>query len=143
MTPTLTRPRFVPLRKAGGNLLLFAALGAVMLVAAVMIPAQRLPVFTDRLTIVNPTEYHIEIDARGLSDRSWFGLGGFSRESTRTTYEVLDQGRQWVLRFSSGGVEAGELMVSRADLQAGRWRLTIPESVAERLASQGVAPSAW
>jgi len=142
MTPTLTRPRPVPLRKAGGNLLLAAAVGSVLLVAAVMAPAQQLPSFADRLTVVNPTPYHVEIDVRGPGDRSWFSLGGFGRESTRTSYEVIDQGRQWLFRFTSAGQGAGDLVMTRDELRANRWRLTIPDSVADLLAASGRSPSA-
>ena len=140
MTPTLTRPRPVPLRKAGGNLLLAAAVGAVLLVAVLMVPAQRLPSFADRITVANPTDYHVEVDVRGGPGQSWFSLGGYGRDSARTSFQVLDQGRRWVFRFSSGGREAGEVIVTRAQLQENRWRITIPEEVGERLADQGVLP---
>ncbi|MGH9222589.1 MAG: hypothetical protein ACRD2W_02030 [Acidimicrobiales bacterium] len=142
MTPTLTRPRPVPLRKAGGNLLLAAAVGAVLLVAVVMVPAQRLPSFADRITVVNPSHYHIEVDVRGGSDRTWFSLGGYSPESTRTSYQVIDQGSRWVFRFTAGGRDGGDMIVTRGQLQASRWRVTIPDDVANRLAAQGVTPSA-
>ena len=142
MTPTLTRPRPVPLRKAGGNLLLAASVGAVLLVAIVMEPAQRLPSFTDRVMVTNPTPYHVEVDVRGGENQSWFSLGGFARESSRTSYEVIDQGRQWVFHFTAGGRDGGDLVVPRDQLRANRWRVTVPDAVADRLAAQGLAPSA-
>ena len=141
MTPTLTRRRPVPLRKAGGNLLIAAGVGAVAVVALAMAPAQRLPSFVDRVTVTNPTPYHVEVDVRGAGDRSWLALGGFPAESTRTSYEVIDSGREWVLRFSAGGRNAGELTVTRAELEANRWRVQIPPVVADRLEAEGLTTS--
>ena len=138
MTPTLTRRRPVPLRRAGGNLLVAAGVGAVALIGLVLAPAQQLPSFVSRITVTNPTPYHVEVDVRGAPDRGWLSLGGFAPDSTRSSYEVVDQGRQWVVRFSAGGREGGEMIVTRAQLEASKWRLQIPEIVAERLEEAGL-----
>jgi hypothetical protein len=56
--------------------------------------------------------------------------------------EVADQGREWVFRFSYGGVDAGELVLSRDRLARDGWNITVPSAVAERLRDAGVQESA-
>lgn len=56
--------------------------------------------------------------------------------------ELTDQGPQWVFGFSSGGIPAGELVTSRAQLVADGWVVTVPTEVAERLRRAGASESA-
>lgn len=144
MTPTLTRPRFTPVRNAGGTLLVVASVAGVVVLAFVMLGAMRLPGFVSRLTVANPTLYGVEIEVREAQSESggWFTLGTFGRESVRNTYEVLDSGRAWTVRFWAGGVDAGQMTITRDQLERNRWRLTVPAEVADRLAAEGVSPSA-
>ena len=95
-----------------------------------------------RLTVHNPTPYMINVDVTGAERDGWLDVGVFPRERSRTVEELVDQGRQWVVRFSYGGVEAGELTVSRDQLARDNWTITIPSAVGESLRQAGLSESA-
>ena len=46
----------------------------------------------------------------------------------------------WTFRFAAQGADGGELRLSRAQLESGRWTLEVPAAVAERLAAAGATP---
>lgn len=94
-----------------------------------------------RLTVQNPTPYLINVDVTGAERDGWLDVGSFGRERTRTVEELADQGRQWVFRFSHGGVDAGELTVSRDDLAGDGWRMTVPPAVGDSLRQAGLSES--
>ncbi len=60
----------------------------------------------------------------------------------RSVEEVADQGREWVFRFSYGGVDAGELVITPGQLARDGWEITVPSAVAERLHEAGLPESA-
>ncbi len=113
---------------------------------AVAFPVARLAVGEPRtfrrLTVQNPTPYLLNVDVTGAERDGWLDVGSFRRERTRTVEELADQGRQWVFRFSYGGVEAGELTVSHDQLARDGWRITVPSAVGESLRQAGLAESA-
>ena len=134
MTPTTTSPgrlRLRDRRQRAGDVLI-AAFALIVLVAAAAF--DRPHPFVARIEVVNPTVYQVEIDV--------LPTGGFRRESTRTVFEVHDQGARWRFRFSYGGTFAGELTLTRAQLQLDGWRVTIPVEVGQRLAEAGLPPTA-
>ena len=141
MNPTLTGPRRLQPRQVGQGLLT-GVLAAAVLGVVMVSPATRLPSSVPRLSLANPTDYAVEIDVRGADEGGWLNLGSVRRESRYTIDEVLDQGDQWVFRFRYGGEDGGELVVSRAELRADRWRVTVPAEVGGRLQQEGLQPSA-
>lgn len=144
MTPTATRSRrLIPRdrRQAAGDALLAAAALVTFVCASLF---DRPPTFVPRLHIVNPTVFQVEVDLRAeRAGDQWLALGGIRRESTRTTEEILDPGARWLFRFSYGGVEAGQLAITRAELQGAGWSLTIPPEVGERLLAAGLQATAY
>ena len=58
-------------------------------------------------------------------------------QSTTERHEVIDRGDLWIFRFSSQGRQAGELRISRADLQAARWTIQIPDATVQELKDTG------
>jgi hypothetical protein len=142
MAPTLTRPHSAPAQNIAGGVVIGAAIAAVLVVAAALVPSMRLPPFVSRITVANPTIYGVEVDARPANGTAWLSLGGFPRESTRNAYEVIDQGKTWVFRFTYGGEEAGTLTEARSKLEHDHWRMTVPQDVADRLGAMGFAASA-
>jgi len=54
---------------------------------------------------------------------------------------LIDQGREWIFRFTSCGYDAGEARVTREQLRRDGWRFTVPPEVAQRLQMAGVVPS--
>lgn len=139
MSPVLIRPRpATPV--AIGPMALVALAVAFLVVAAVRLTAGG-PSFVPDLTVVNPTVYKLNVEVQG-DGRTPLDLGTIRREQTSTFEEVVDQGARWVFRFSYGGVPGGELSVTRAQLEADRWRVTIPGDVGNRLGAAGLQPSA-
>ena len=142
MTPTDTllpparpRPRHVL-----AGVLAAALVAAVAVVAAA---ALRDPANVVHLSIQNGTDYQVNVEVKGAGDNAWLDLGDVGRGRTTTLEQIADQGAQWVFRFSYGGVDAGELTVSRADLARARWTLVVPPTVGTRLHDAGLRPSAF
>ncbi len=120
------------------------ALVAVAAAVALVLAAQQLlpsPTSTRRITVKNPTPFHLEIDAAGTGSARAVTLGPIGREQEKTFEGVIDQGHQWIFRFASGGNDAGEMRVSRAQLEQDNWRITVADDVARRLQAAGVPPS--
>ena len=135
------RPTVVRSRR---RVVLFGLL-AVIAALLLFVLTQRLipsPSFVDRVTIVNPTPYQINVEVSGAGRDIGIGLGAVPREQTKTFEDVLDQGDQWIFRFFAAGFNGGEVSVSKEDLLRGQWKLTVPGAVAERLAAAGASPSA-
>lgn len=99
------------------------------------------PRFVERVTFVNSTLYDLDVDVTDAKRDVWLDVGHVGRETETTTEQVLDQGETWIFRFRHEGRDAGELQVSRQDLQRNGWRVAIPQSVAERLRELGAEPS--
>jgi len=131
-----TRPLLVPLvaRCAG----VAAAAGSLLFGVSLL----ELPHLVPRLTVVNDSDYQVEVEVSRPARDGWVDLGAVDPRSQKASEETFDQGRDWVLRFSYGGLDAGELAVSRSDLIANQWKIAIPPAVAERLGGAGIEPSA-
>jgi len=141
MTPrTRTQPRPTPLRSPQRAIELFlAAAGlAVLLVAPSLVTGTYVP----RLTIENRTQYDVNVEVAGGGQRAWLDLGTVPRETEGVLEEISDPGGTWVIRFSHGGVEVGELTVTRAELRDADWKLVVPTEVGDRLTEAGASPSA-
>jgi hypothetical protein len=93
--------------------------------------------------VANPGVYHVNVEVADARRRAWLDLGTASRERTKSVEQVSDQGPRWVFRFSYGGIEAGEVVVARSELQAAGWKLTVPDEAIDRLRRAGLAPSAF
>jgi hypothetical protein len=141
MTPrTRTEPRPTPLRSrhtAPGFLL-----GSAVLVVLLLAPSLGEDALISRLTIDNPTAFDVNVEVAGDGRSGRFDLGTVTHETESIREEVADPGATWVLRFSYGGVDAGELSVERSTVRDAGWRLTVPTEVGERLAAGGFVASA-
>ena len=141
MSPVATRPRPAPLRNRGifGTALVAAMAAAFAML--VVVPATRSPSFVDHVTVVNPHPWNVEVAVTGEGRDGVVGLTSVGRGQTRTVEDVLDQGRTWTFTFSYGGVDGGELVISRAELERARWTVTVPEEFAARMRAAGMGPS--
>ena len=137
---TPPRPRSAQLATVAVVLVGFAV------VIGVAVPVARLaasePRSFRRLTVHNPTPYLVNVDVRGDGRAGWLDVGSFRWQQQRTVEEVADQGRRWVFRFTYGGVEGGELVLTRDELARDGWRITVPAAVTERLRGAGLPESA-
>jgi hypothetical protein len=141
LTRTRTEPRTIPSRPARTGGLLAAAAGGV---AAVFLASSSLSpgMFVERVTIVNPTPYHLNVELAAVGSSGSLDLGTAGRDTTMVVEKVYDPGNRWVLRLSYAGTPAGEVAVSRSDLKDAGWRVEIPSAVGDRLGAEGFAPSA-
>lgn len=99
------------------------------------------PTFVDKLSIVNPSEYDIHVEASGNERQGWTSVTTADRDSTTDALDVIDQGALWVFRFSAQGRQGGELRITRTDLDQAGWSIQIPGSVIERVRQLGASPS--
>ncbi|MDP9072220.1 MAG: hypothetical protein M3N68_13255 [Actinomycetota bacterium] len=141
MSPVATRPRPAPPQDKGDLATILIAAATAALALLVVVPATRLPSFVDRLTVVNPHAWSVEVDATGPGGDGVVGLATVGRERAQTVEEVMDQGREWIFRFSYGGANGGELVVSRAELERAGWRVTVPAEFPARMREAKMEPS--
>jgi len=119
------------------------AIAAVVVVAivALLLPGSRLPSYVDDITVVNPHQWDAGLEVTGTERDGWLGMGTVDRNASRRFEQVIDQGEQWVFRFGYAGVDGGELVVPRAELETSGWKVTVPQQFAERMRAAGVGPS--
>lgn len=113
---------------------------AVAMIAVAMTMV-RLPPTVDRLTVVNPTPYALDVDVKDGPDSAWTPVGVAEERSTQVAEQVLDQGDQWVFRFQGQGAQSDELRFTRRQLEEANWRIEIPQAVTQRLADAGAPPN--
>lgn len=99
------------------------------------------PPRVDRITIVNPTMYDLDVDVAGSERGGWLPVAIVEARSEDVTEEVIDQGEAWVFRFLHWGDPVGELFLTKGDLVGDDWRVEVPEEVEERLQQLGRPPS--
>jgi hypothetical protein len=141
MSPVITRPRPASARSITRTLGLAFVLAVFVSGETFALWAIRTPGFLDRVTIENPDVHNLEIEVGDADRDRWLGLGTATREASRTFQSVIDQGDTWVFHFRYGGVDGGEVVVSRDDLRGSRWRVRVPEEVGARLTQAGLGPS--
>ena len=96
----------------------------------------------DRLTVINGTDYDLEISLTGADRDGWTPLGRSRHGETTMHSHVDDVGDVWIFRFEyPGPVSAGELRVTREDLEEDRWRVDVPDDVERALRRRGIDPS--
>jgi hypothetical protein len=99
------------------------------------------PKTVGRITFENPTVYALDIEVSAGAAGGWTSAGSVRQKSTAEVTEVIDQGDVWVFRFDSQGASGGELRLTRAELEASGWRVSIPVEVGTRLAGAGAPPT--
>ena len=99
----------------------------------------RLPAKTPPLTIVNGSALSMSLEVRSADDSGWMGLGTFTPGPT-TVHQVIDQGDSWLVRARVGPHIAEPFAVSRTELRAEDWELTVPDAVTESLRREGAEP---
>src|SRR5262245_9692241 len=99
------------------------------------------PVHRDRVTIVNDSDYALNVEVAGADRSQWLGLGTVAKRSSAAFTEVTDPGRTWVFHFGAQGQDAGEAEIARQDLVAAGWTFRVPPDVAARLQAAGAPPT--
>ncbi len=130
--PTSSRRRIQPA---------WVILGVVALLGLVIV--SRLvpdPSTVDRVTIRNPTEYDLDVDA-GTAGDGWTPVGIAIARSDTTIKDVIDVGDSWTFRFTGQGRDGGQVPVTREQLAANDWNFDVPASVGDRIRATGAPPS--
>lgn len=141
MNPVLTPPRSRSSRLARvGELLIVLAILAGVIFVLNRLSLDETPTYRS-VTVENPTSFIINIEVTSAQRDGWFDVGSVRRENRETFEQTPDPGDQWVFRFSYGGVDAGELTVSRDQLAQDGWRITVPAEAAALLREAGLAES--
>jgi hypothetical protein len=131
--PRTRRPRIRPLWVVLAVLALFGFVAVSLLIPS--------PATVGHVTIKNGSEFDLNIDATSASHDGWTPVGIALAHSDTDMRDVIDHGDVWVFRFTGQGHDAGELRITRADLAASNWSLTVPASVAQQLRDAGVPGS--
>ena len=128
-----TRPRI----DAWIPIAIVLALIAIVLARPVLEPGP----FVSRVTVANSSEYAFDVDIAGADASGWTLLGTIAERGDTSVADVFDQGSTWTFRFVTQGVVAGELTVSRAELERNGWRLVVPDGFAAALRAKEVVPT--
>ena len=116
---------------------------ALVLVAGVLIlSGHERHVVIDRITVVNPTAYRLEVEASGARDGRPLKLGAVQSQGKTSFRDVSDQGQTWFFAFLYAGKEVGALAVAKDRLEGREWRVVVPMNVEVHLRAVGAAPSA-
>jgi hypothetical protein len=84
-----------------------------------------------RLTIVNPSDALVDIDASD-DGAGWLPLTIAEPRSSVTVRDVVDQGDQWIFRFRVADQPVGQVRRTAEELARAGWRVEIPQSVVDR-----------
>lgn len=109
-----------------------------MVAMAILMPAcsQSLPE-TRTITIVNETDYDMEVHVSDAIGEAWLPLAVIGAHSDRSVEQVNDQGDVWMFRFFHWGDSIAELSINRDELQRNDWRIEVPLVVEQRLEQLG------
>jgi hypothetical protein len=141
MSPTdlSTRPA-----RAGSRapLIALVVVGAIVALALLRLAAVAMdtPDAVDRVTIVNETDFGVDVDLRSAPDGARLLLGRALPAADTTRREVLDAGDVWIFSFLRAGVDAGEVRLTRDQLAAADWRVTVPDDVVATIEESGQNP---
>lgn len=112
--------------------------GAVLVLAAsIWVMDALTPEFVDELSIENPTDHPVKVQARGEEAEGWLTVATVPAGRTHRAGQILDQGQTWTFRFSRQEV-AVERTYQRDELEGQGWQVTVPDELQERLRGEGV-----
>lgn len=115
------------------HIIWIVALVGLVGVIFMAVPMLEPPPTVNRLTIINSTDYRVEVSVRGSPDGSEQRFGAMRPDSVSTRDNVVDQGSEWIFDVSHAGASVGETVVARSDLAAREWTFEIPDRVVDRL----------
>lgn len=141
MTTDLEDP---PLASSTGHRLppeIFLVVAALLVAVGLSRGPLATPATVDRLVIDNPTEYDLQVTARGPTERASVAVATVSRGQRLTADQVIDQGDTWVFHFAGQGRDGTDVTIDRDDLAREGWVLTIPDEVAQDLRAKGAPPT--
>lgn len=94
------------------------------------------PTFVDRLSVTNRSGYDVRVEVAAPDGTDWMPLRVAVQHCTTSIQLVIDPGSTWRFRFHAQGVDGGEEIVTRAELERAGWTLQIPDAVESQLATR-------
>jgi hypothetical protein len=104
--------------------------------------AMATPSLVDEVTVVNNSDYGVDVAVRESDDEGRLLLGRALPGAATARQDVVDVGDRWIFSFTRAGVEGGEVELSRDQLAQAGWRVTVPETVAATFVQSGLRPYA-
>ena len=141
---TRARPRADRPARSIGRYVRADAVAIIIAIASVLVVGLIVlaePARISHLTVTNSSEYDVAIELTSGESGTWLPFAVVGQRSTREFQDVLDQGDTWVFAFRSQGRDGGEMTLSRADLAAAGWNVTVPEATVEQVRGDGAPPS--
>jgi hypothetical protein len=111
------------------------ATGYAVLALSAVVSGPRL---VSQVTFVNASPYALNVQVAGANRDGWMLLGTVAPKTGSTVAQVVDQGATWVFRVQAQGIDVSDIALSRSELVASGWRVTIPPAVIARLEAQQV-----
>ena len=127
MSPTDLSTRPARACSRGPFIAVIAAAIAGLALVRVASVAMETPDSVDRITFVNGTPYGVDVDLRNSDRGGVLLLGRVLPEQDTAKHEVYDGGDHWIFEFTRGGVVAGEVAMTRDELDHADWRVTVPD----------------
>jgi hypothetical protein len=113
----------------------------LLVLAVLMAACSGPPPTVERITVANPTDYHLDVQVSGRDAEGWLPLAIVDARSEHVVREVIDQGDEWIFRFLHWGDPVGELSLTKPELEQGDWRVEVPEQIQAQLEQLGRPPS--
>jgi hypothetical protein len=116
-------------------------LGALAIVAALLI-SQLLasPHYVSRITVDNPSNYEMLVEASNGRGDGWLSLGTADHRGPTEFEQVYDIGDVWKFRVSAQGQDLGTFQRTRAQLEQAHWHVALPHRMGDALQAAGVPP---
>jgi hypothetical protein len=141
VTPLETRSRQVRSRLYDPAVVAQLAVG--VLAVGTLWSVQSLLAGPDKVevTVVNPTEYDLDVTVRAPGDDARTLFGRVEREDRRTQPHLIDPGAEWVVAFGHDGIDLGELRLSDDELDHLGHTIEVPPEITTRAQEAGLAPT--
>src|SRR5262245_24183190 len=85
----------------------------------------REPTTVDHVTITNPVERAVDVDAKAPGG-SWMPLAAVDAKTGVTVDDVVDVGGTWIIRYRIAGEALSQVRRSHDDLARNHWQITVP-----------------
>jgi hypothetical protein len=128
MSPVATTqwPPTRPATRASAPVVVIAVLTAAV-VGLGLLPHMDTAPHVDAVTFENPNAVEVNVDVTDEQLGGWVGVGPVEAEESETIEEVYDPGAVWVFRFLAPGLGGDQVEMTREDLEAADWQVTVPD----------------
>jgi len=127
------------------RLVLTIAVAACALVLVLVVVVGHLlaaPAKVASLTVQNPTSYDVTVSASSTPTGALTDVGVVGAGATLAFPDVTDEGANWYFHLRAQGIDLGTVHLTRTQLLATGWRLTVDQNLDQRVqAATGSTPA--